>query len=57
MHGILAAKAAQRHGLAVSPIIERHLPSFLRGAYLGCDIQVMPEAVCVDTGAKSVLAP
>lgn len=52
MYGILAAKAAQGRGLAVSPIIERHLPSFLCGAYLGCDIQVMPEAVCVDTGRE-----
>ncbi|MDI1313438.1 hypothetical protein [Prosthecobacter sp.] len=52
MYGILAAKAAQGRGLAVSPIIERHLPSFLCAAYLGCDIQVMPEAVCVDTGRE-----
>ncbi len=52
MYGILAAKAAQGRGLCVSPIIERQLPSFLCGAYLGCDIQVMPEAVCVDTGRE-----
>ena len=50
MYGILAAKAAKGRGLPITPIIERHLPSFLCGAYLGCDIQVMPEAVCVDTG-------
>ena len=50
MYGILAAKAAKGLGLPITPIIERHLPSFLCGAYLGCDIQVMPEAVCVDTG-------
>lgn len=50
MYGILAAKAAKGRGLPVTPIIERRLPSFLCGAYLGCDIQVMPEAVCVDTG-------
>lgn len=52
MYGILAAKAAKGRGLSVTPIIERHLPSFLCGAYLGCDIQVMPEAVCVDTGRE-----
>jgi len=33
-------------------MIERHLPSFLCGAYLGSDIQCMPEAVCVDTGRE-----
>lgn len=52
MYGILAAKAAKGRGLPITPIIERHLPSFLCGAYLGCDIQVMPEAVCVDTGRE-----
>ncbi|WP_395740428.1 hypothetical protein [Prosthecobacter sp.] len=52
MYGILAAKAAQGRGLSVAPLIERHLPSFLCGAYLGCDIQVMPEAICVDTGRE-----
>ena len=50
MYGILAAKAAKGRGLPITPIIERYLPSFLCGAYLGCDIQVMPEAICVDTG-------
>ncbi|MBB5033973.1 hypothetical protein [Prosthecobacter vanneervenii] len=52
MYGILALKAAKGRGLAVTPLIERHLPSFLCGAYLGCDIQVMPEAVCADTGRE-----
>jgi hypothetical protein len=52
MYGILAAKAAKGRGLPITPIIERHLPSFLCGAYIGCDIQVMPEAVCVDTGRE-----
>ncbi len=52
MYGILAAKAAKGRGLPITQIIERHLPSFLCGAYLGCDIQVMPEAVCVDTGRE-----
>ncbi|MFN0079367.1 MAG: hypothetical protein ACKVY0_23120 [Prosthecobacter sp.] len=52
MYGLLAAKAAKGRGLSITPIIERHLPSFLCGAYIGCDIQVMPEAVCVDTGRE-----
>lgn len=52
IYGILAAKAAKARGLVVTPLIERHFPSFLCGAYLGCDIQVMPEAVCVDTGRE-----
>ena len=52
MYGLLAAKAVKARGLPATNLIERHLPSFLCGAYLGCDIQVMPEAVCVDTGGE-----
>jgi hypothetical protein len=52
MYGILLAKAAKGRGLPITPIIERHLPSFLCCAYLGCDIQVMPEAICIDTGSE-----
>jgi hypothetical protein len=50
MYGLLAEKAVKSRGLPVASIISRHRASFLCGAYLGCDIQVMPEAVCVDTG-------
>lgn len=52
MYGLLALKEAWGRGLPVAPLMERHLPSFLCGAYLGSDIQVMPEAVCVDTGRE-----
>ena len=34
------------------PILRRHLASYLAGAYLGCDIQAMPEAICVETGEE-----
>lgn len=50
MYGLLAEKAVKSRGLPVASIISRHRASFLCGAYLGCDIQVMPAAVCVDTG-------
>jgi hypothetical protein len=33
-------------------ILMEHRPSFHAGAYIGSDIQVMPEAVCVDTGCE-----
>ncbi len=52
MYGVLAWKEAKARGLAVAPLIEGHLPSFLCGAYLGCDIQIMPEALCIDTGKE-----
>lgn len=33
-------------------VLQAHRDSFHTGAYLGSDIQVMPEAVCVDTGKE-----
>jgi len=52
MYAILAGKAAVQKKLAIAPLIHRHYASYLAGAYLGCDIQTMPEAVCVDTGEE-----
>ena len=52
MYAILAAKAATQRRLPVAPLIGRHWASYLAGSYLGCDIQTMPEAVCVDTGKE-----
>ena len=50
MYAVLADKAARQRKLPVAPIIGRHYASYLCGSYLGCDIQTLPEAVCVDTG-------
>ena len=50
MYAILAHKAAAHRKLPVASLIHRHYASFLCGAYLGCDVQTMPEAICVDTG-------
>jgi hypothetical protein len=52
MYAILGAKAAQQRRLTIAPLIQRHWASYLAGSYLGCDIQTMPEAVCVDTGRE-----
>lgn len=52
MYAILAGKAAAQRKLPVWPVLSRHYASYLCGAYLGCDIQTMPEAVCVDTGQE-----
>ncbi len=50
MYAILAGKAAEQKKLPIAPLIHRNYASYLCGSYLGCDIQTMPEAVCVDTG-------
>lgn len=52
LYAVLGAKAARHRGLPIAAIAARNFPSFLAGAYLGSDIQVMPEAVCVDTGRE-----
>ncbi|HIE99719.1 MAG TPA: hypothetical protein EYG03_03125 [Planctomycetes bacterium] len=50
MYAVLAGMATRHRKLPIAPLIHRHYASYLCGAYLGCDIQTMPEAVCVDTG-------
>jgi len=50
MYAILGAKAAGERKLPIMPILQRHAASFHCGAYLGCDVQTMPEAICEDTG-------
>ncbi|MBX7208481.1 MAG: hypothetical protein K1X78_09235 [Verrucomicrobiaceae bacterium] len=52
MYAVLAAEAAEQRGISIVPTLREHFASYLTGAYLGCDIQVMPEAVCVDTGKE-----
>jgi hypothetical protein len=52
MYAILAAKAAAQRNLPIAPLVARHWASYLAGAYLGCDIQTIPEAICVDTGKE-----
>ena len=51
-YAMLAAKAALARRLPVGRIVCRNFASYLAGAYLGCDIQTMPEAICVDTGQE-----
>ncbi|MBM3859446.1 MAG: hypothetical protein FJ395_07330 [Verrucomicrobia bacterium] len=52
MYAVLGARVADARRLPVAPLLRRHWASYLCGAYLGCDIQTLPEAVCVDTGRE-----
>jgi hypothetical protein len=52
LYALLGRQAAEARHLPVVPIIGRHLASYLAGAYLGSDIQAMPEAICEDTGEE-----
>jgi hypothetical protein len=52
MYALLGAKAAEQRRLPVAGLIRRHLASYLCGGYLGCDVQTLPEAVCVETGEE-----
>ena len=51
-YAILAAREAESRGLAIAPVLRRNWASYLCGSYLGCDIQTLPEAICVDTGRE-----
>ncbi len=52
LYAVLGAKAAAHRGVGLAAIATRNFPNYLAGAYLGSDIQVMPEAWCVDTGRE-----
>jgi hypothetical protein len=52
MYAVLGVRAAAQRRLPIASVIQRHWASYLAGAYLGCDIQTMPEAVCVQTGKQ-----
>lgn len=52
MYAMLAGKAAEERKLPISSLINRHYASYLAGSYLGCDIQTLPEAICIDTGQE-----
>lgn len=52
LYAILALRQAEEWTPSLVPLLKRHLASYLAGAYLGCDIQIMPEALCVDTGRE-----
>ncbi|MBD3672198.1 MAG: hypothetical protein HUJ26_01615 [Planctomycetaceae bacterium] len=52
LYAILGGRAAAQRKLPIAPLIHRHFSSYLCGAYLGCDIQTMPEAICVQTGEE-----
>ncbi len=52
-YAVLGLKAAAAGRSPLAPLIRRHWAAYLAGSYLGCDIQTMPEAVCVDTGRET----
>jgi hypothetical protein len=52
MYAILGAKSARERKLPIVPILDRHAASYHCGAYLGCDVQTMPEAICSDSGQE-----
>ena len=52
LYAILGLKAAEQRRLPLAAVARRYFASYLAGAYLGSDIQTMPEAVCIDTGRE-----
>jgi hypothetical protein len=52
LFGVLGLKAVVARKLPLAGIAARHQASYLAGAYLGSDIQTMPEAVCIESGRE-----
>ena len=52
LYAVLGLKAAVQRRLPVARLAGAHFASYVAGAYIGSDIQVMPEAICVDTGRE-----
>ena len=50
MYAMLGAKAAEQRSLPIAPLLRRHEASYLCGAYLGADIQTLPNGTDVETG-------
>ena len=50
LYAVLGLKAAVKRRLPLARVAGQQFASYVAGAYLGSDIQTMPEAVCVDTG-------
>ena len=50
MYALLGARAAAQRDLSVARIVERHVASYLCGAYLGADVGTVPSVICQDTG-------
>jgi|JI6StandDraft_1071083.scaffolds.fasta_scaffold02348_5 hypothetical protein len=52
LYAELALREVVRQKHRWAGVMQAHRASFHAGAYIGSDIQVMPEAVCVDTGKE-----
>ena len=51
-YALLAASELSGRESPLAPVVFRHLPVYLAGSYLGCDIQTLPAAICEDTGRR-----
>lgn len=52
MDALLGLKAADQRRLPLAGLARKHLASYVAGAYLGSDIQIMPEAVYENDGRE-----
>lgn len=52
MYALLAQRELMRRECRLGRILNDNQSVYLNAAYLGCDIQTLPEAVCVDTGRE-----
>lgn len=52
IYAILTAEQIRSRHPKLAALLKRRQAEFVCGAYLGCDVQTLPEAICVDTGEE-----
>lgn len=52
MYAVLTEQKLRGPHPQIAALLKRQWASYLCGAYLGCDIQTLPEAICVETGEE-----
>ena len=50
VYAVLGMQAAAERGIPLAYLIHRQFSSYLAGAYLGSDVQIVPAVTCVATG-------
>ena len=53
MYGVLTEQKLRIRHPGVADLLKRNWASYLSGAYLGCDIQTLPEAICSTRAKRS----
>ncbi|MEY3175661.1 MAG: hypothetical protein RLZZ436_3575 [Planctomycetota bacterium] len=51
-YAVLTQETLRQRRPRLAELLRKHWHTYLSAAYIGCDIQTLPEAICVDTGEE-----